>query len=130
MERSTYNTRKEGKWISISGVETEFCDTLLKIERMGRRERRGKQLFHDHKKTRIYWKVKEEAQDRTLFRNCCYGQSRRNALKPERKLCSFCINSETVRNLNVAAIKPYLEGSCFESRPEHLLYFPSMWTYH
>jgi len=56
---------------------------------MGRRERRRKELRHDHNTTGRHWKVKEEAMDRTYFRNCCCGQSRRNLLQPERKLCSL-----------------------------------------
>jgi hypothetical protein len=129
---TSYIQWKEGRvtGFSTSGVETEFCITILKIERMGRGERRCKQLLHDHTKIRRYWELKEEAPDRNFFRNCCSEQSRRVALKPGRKSCFFYINSETVRNLNVAAIKIYLEGSCFESRPGHLLYFPSIRAYH
>jgi len=37
----------------------------------GRRGRRCKQLLGDLKKTRGYWKLKEEALDRTLWRTCC-----------------------------------------------------------
>jgi hypothetical protein len=39
-----------------------------KIEGMGRRRRRRKQLLNDLKETRRYWKSKEEALDRTLWR--------------------------------------------------------------
>ena len=39
-----------------------------RIEVTGRRERRFKQLLEDLKKTRGYWKLKEEALDRTLWR--------------------------------------------------------------
>ena len=39
------------------------------IEVTGRRGRRRKQLLHDLKKTRGYRKFKEEALDRTLWRN-------------------------------------------------------------
>jgi hypothetical protein len=35
---------------------------------IGRRGRRRKQLLDDHKETRVYWKLKEEALDRTLWR--------------------------------------------------------------
>jgi hypothetical protein len=41
-----------------------------------RRGRRRKQLLDDHKEARRYWKLKEEAQDRTLWRTQferCYG---------------------------------------------------------
>jgi len=34
----------------------------------GRRERRCKQLLHDVKGKKGYWKLKEEAQDRNLWR--------------------------------------------------------------
>jgi hypothetical protein len=37
----------------------------------GRRGRRYKQLLGDLKKTRGYWKLKEKALDRTLWRTCC-----------------------------------------------------------
>jgi hypothetical protein len=37
-----------------------------RIEMMGRRGRRRKQLLDDLKEKRIYWKLKEEALDRTL----------------------------------------------------------------
>jgi hypothetical protein len=38
------------------------------IEMMGRRGRRRKQLLDDRKEKRRYWKLKEEALDRTLWR--------------------------------------------------------------
>jgi endonuclease III-like uncharacterized protein len=42
---------------------------------IGSRERRGKQLLDDLKDTRGYWKLKDEALDRTLWRTsfgrCC-----------------------------------------------------------
>jgi hypothetical protein len=37
-----------------------------RIEMTGRRGRRGKQLLDDLKEKRRYWKLKEEALDRTL----------------------------------------------------------------
>jgi hypothetical protein len=37
-----------------------------RIEMTGRRGRRWKQLLDDHKEKRRYWKLKEEALDRTL----------------------------------------------------------------
>jgi hypothetical protein len=40
-----------------------------RIEMTGRRGRRRKQLLDDLKKKRRYWKLKEEALDRTLWRN-------------------------------------------------------------
>jgi hypothetical protein len=39
-----------------------------RIEVMGRRERRRKQLLYDLKEKRRHWKLKEEALDRTLWR--------------------------------------------------------------
>jgi hypothetical protein len=39
-----------------------------RIEMTGRRGRRRKQLLDDLKEKRIYWKLKEEAIDRTLWR--------------------------------------------------------------
>jgi hypothetical protein len=39
-----------------------------KIEMTGRRRRRRKQLLDDLKEKRRYWKLKEEALDRTLWR--------------------------------------------------------------
>jgi hypothetical protein len=39
-----------------------------RIEVTGRRERRRKQLLDDVKEKRRYWKLKEEALDRTLWR--------------------------------------------------------------
>jgi hypothetical protein len=39
-----------------------------RIEMTGRRERRLKQLLDDLKEKRRYWKLKEEALDRTLWR--------------------------------------------------------------
>jgi hypothetical protein len=41
-----------------------------RIEMKGRRRRRRKQLLDDLKEKRIYWKLKEEALDRTLWRSC------------------------------------------------------------
>jgi hypothetical protein len=38
------------------------------MEMTGRRERRRKQLLDDFKEERGYWKLKDEALDRTLWR--------------------------------------------------------------
>ena len=43
---------------------------------MGREGRRRKQLLHDVKKTRGYWKFKEEAQDRTVWRTGFFKRAR------------------------------------------------------
>jgi hypothetical protein len=39
-----------------------------KIERTERRGKRRKQLLHDLKKKRRYWKLKEKAADRTIWK--------------------------------------------------------------
>jgi hypothetical protein len=41
-----------------------------RMEITGRRGRRRKQLLADLKEKRRYWKLKEEALDRTLWRTC------------------------------------------------------------
>jgi hypothetical protein len=41
-----------------------------RIEMTGRRGRRRKQLLDELKRKRRYWKLKEEALDRTLWRTC------------------------------------------------------------
>jgi hypothetical protein len=41
-----------------------------RIEMMGRRVRRHKQLLDDLKEKRRYWKLKEEALDLTMWRTC------------------------------------------------------------
>jgi hypothetical protein len=49
-----------------------------RIEMTGRRGRRCKQLLDDLKEKRRYWKLKEEALDRTLWRSHFgrgYGQT-------------------------------------------------------
>ena len=45
------------------------------MEVTGRRGRRRKQLLNDFKETREYWKLKEEALDRTLWRTRFEGGS-------------------------------------------------------
>jgi hypothetical protein len=44
------------------------CIIEGKMEGMGRGGRRRKQPLDDLKKTRIYWKLKEEALDRSVWR--------------------------------------------------------------
>jgi hypothetical protein len=75
-ERNIVHTikRREANW--IGDILHRNC--LLKhviegklegrIEMTGRRGRRRKQLLDNLKKTRRYWKLKEEALDRTLWR--------------------------------------------------------------
>jgi hypothetical protein len=53
-----------------------------RIEMMRRRGRRREQLLDDLKEKRRYWKLKEEALDRTLWRSRfgrCYGPVVRQA---------------------------------------------------
>jgi hypothetical protein len=75
-ERNTVHTIKRRKANWIGHILRRNC--LLKhvteakiegIEVAGRRGRRRKQLLDDLKKTRGYLKLKEEALDRTLWRN-------------------------------------------------------------
>jgi hypothetical protein len=42
--------------------------TEKRLEMTGRRARRRKQLLDDLKESRRYWKLKEEALDRTIWR--------------------------------------------------------------
>ena len=79
-ERNIVYTVKRGmlKELVKSCVRTAFWNTLLKarIEVMGIRGRRVKQLLDDLKERRGYWKLKEEALDRALWRTrcgICYG---------------------------------------------------------
>jgi hypothetical protein len=73
-ERNILHTIKRRKAKRIGHILRRNC--LLKhviegklegrIEISGRRERRCKQLLEDVNEKRIYWKLKEEALDRTL----------------------------------------------------------------
>jgi hypothetical protein len=65
--------RRKAKWISLilrrncllrHGTEGEIEG---RIEVAGRRGRRSKQLLYDLEEKRGYWKLKEEALDRTLW---------------------------------------------------------------
>jgi hypothetical protein len=74
-ERNTLHTIKRSKAKEIGHILRRNC--LLKhviegkmegrIEVMGKRRRSCKQLLDDHKKTKGYWKLKEEALDRTVW---------------------------------------------------------------
>jgi hypothetical protein len=68
-----------------------FYNTLLKeihkgrVEMTQRQEKRGEQLLDDRKETRRYWPLKEEAQNRSVWRTC-FGRSyglvlRQNVMK-------------------------------------------------
>jgi hypothetical protein len=75
-ERNILHTIKRRKADSIGYILRRNC--LLKhviegklegrMEMTGRRGRRRKQLLDDLKEKRRYWKLKEEALDRTLWR--------------------------------------------------------------
>jgi hypothetical protein len=75
-EKNTLHTMKRRKANWIGYILRRNC--LLKhvierklegrIEMTGRRGRRGKRLLYDLKEKRRYWKLKEEALDRTLWR--------------------------------------------------------------
>ena len=71
-ERNIVRTIKRGKanWIGHSLRSNCFLKHITegKIEGMGRRERRRKQLQYEVKERREYWKLKEEALDRTVWR--------------------------------------------------------------
>jgi hypothetical protein len=76
MERNILRKIKRGKVNLIGNILRRNC--LLKriikenreegIKLMGRGGRRRKQLLDDLMETRGYWKLKEEALDRTLWR--------------------------------------------------------------
>jgi hypothetical protein len=62
--------RRRTNW--ICDILRRNCLTAVLKERqkevMGRRGRRRKQLLDDHKEKRRYWKLKEQAQYRALWR--------------------------------------------------------------
>jgi hypothetical protein len=78
-ERNIVHTIKRRKANWIGHILRRNC--LLKhviegklqgrIEMTGRRGRRRKQLLDDLKEKKSYWKLKEEALDRTLWRTRC-----------------------------------------------------------
>jgi hypothetical protein len=80
-ERNIVHTIKRRKANWIGHILRRNC--LLKhviegklegrIEMTGRRGMRLKQLLDDLKETRRYWKLKEEALDRTQWRTRCRG---------------------------------------------------------
>jgi hypothetical protein len=69
-ERNIRHTieRRERTGLVTSGVETAFWNTLLKIEGTSKRGRIRKQLLDNIVEKKVYWKLKEEALDRTLWR--------------------------------------------------------------
>jgi hypothetical protein len=75
-ERNIVHTikRRKAKWISHILRRNCFLKHVIegkleaRIEMKGRRGRRRKQVVDDLKEKRRYWKLKEEALDRTLWR--------------------------------------------------------------
>jgi hypothetical protein len=68
-ERNILHTIREKKANWIGHMLRRNCH-IIKGKIIGTRRlgRRRKQLLHDLKEARRYWKLKEEAQDRTLWR--------------------------------------------------------------
>jgi hypothetical protein len=77
-ERNIVHTikRRKANWIGHILRRNFLLKHVIKgklegrIEMTGRRGRRRKQLLDDLKERRRYWKLKEEALDRTLLRTC------------------------------------------------------------
>jgi hypothetical protein len=75
-ERNILNTikRRKASWIGHILRRNCFLKHVIKgklegmIEMIGRRGRRRKQLLDELKEKRRYWKLKEEALDRTMWR--------------------------------------------------------------
>ena len=67
-------TRRKGNWIGHVLRRNCLVKRVLegKIEGTGRRGRRRKQLLDGFKKTRRYWKLKEEVLDRNFWRTRCW----------------------------------------------------------
>jgi hypothetical protein len=74
-ERNFLHTirRRKANWIGRILVRNCLLSHIIegKIKGTRRRGRRLKQLLDDMKEARRYWKLKEEAQDRTLWRTHC-----------------------------------------------------------
>jgi hypothetical protein len=76
-ERNIVHTikRRKANWIGHILRRNCFLKHVIegklegRIEMTGRRGRRRKPLLDDFKEKRRYWKLKEEALDRTLWRN-------------------------------------------------------------
>ena len=64
--------RRNSKWIGHilrrNGLLKHVTEEKTEVTR--RRTRRRKHLVHDLKETGVYWKLKEEAIDRILWRTC------------------------------------------------------------
>jgi hypothetical protein len=77
-ERNILHTikRRKANWIGHILRRNCFLKHVIegklegRIEMTGRRGRRRKQLLDDLKEKRSYWKLKEEALDRNLWRTC------------------------------------------------------------
>ena len=71
-EYCIYNTKRKANWIGHILLRNCHLKDVMegkvigRAEVTGRRGRRPKQLLNDLKKTRGYWKIKEEALARTF----------------------------------------------------------------
>jgi hypothetical protein len=87
-ERNILQTikRRKANWIGHVWRRNCLIKHLIegkiegRIEVKGRRGRRRKQLLDDLKKKRGYWKLKDEALDRTVWKNR-FGRGYRPAVK-------------------------------------------------
>jgi hypothetical protein len=95
-ERNIVHTIKRRKANWIGHILRRNC--LLKhvikgkleerIEMTGRRGRRRKQLLDDFKEKRRYWKLKEEALDRTLWKTG-FGRALRTCRKTDYRMNEY-----------------------------------------
>jgi hypothetical protein len=70
--------RRKAKWIGHILYRNCLLKRVIegKIDRTGRGGRRRKQLLDDLKEKSVYWRLKEDALDCTLWKTCigsCYG---------------------------------------------------------
>jgi hypothetical protein len=119
-ERNILDTIRRGKAIWIGHILRRNC--LLshinegKIMGTRRRGRRRKQLLDDLKEARRYWKLKQEAQVRTLWRTHVSLEEAMD-LSQDRLLLDFDRNGCGSGN----KLDSYSGGVRFESRPRHRL---------
>jgi hypothetical protein len=86
--------RKKTNWIGHILGKTCLLKHVIEVEIDRRIEvtvtrERSKQLLHDLEETRGYWKLKEEALDRTLWRTGC-GRGYWACLKTENEMNALC----------------------------------------
>jgi hypothetical protein len=62
-------TRRKSNWIGHIWLRNCFIKHVIdgKVEEMRRQRRRSKQLLNDLKETTRYWKLQEEALDRSML---------------------------------------------------------------